>query len=229
MNAQQEPSKSLPWIVRLRAEQRLIVALAIGFLAYVLQRHAEKSSIHVLIAWNLGVWTYLGLVAMLVGRADAHMTRLRVQTQDQRGYVIFLLVVSAAIASIVAIGFLMRDTKDLAFWPKTWHLSLSITALISAWLLIHTLFAFHYARQYYRHPVRDGGKQGDGLLFPGNQPPDYFDFTYYSFVIGMTSQVSDVAVTSRPMRRLTLVHGILSFIFNIAVLALSINIIASEI
>src|SRR2546429_367784 len=98
-----------------------------------------------------------------------------------------------------------------------------------SWLLIHTLFAFHYARLYYF--LSEGGDQHHrGLKFPNDDDePDYLDFAYYSFVVGMTSQVSDIAVLSRPMRRLTLIHGVLSFIYNIAILAMSINIIGGVI
>ena len=95
--------------------------------------------------------------------------------------------------------------------------------------MIQTLFAFHYARHYYAKHRRAKGLELGGLRFPGEQPPDYLDFAYYAFVVGMTSQVSDVTVTVRSMRRLTLIHGVLSFIFNIAILAMSINIIASGI
>jgi uncharacterized membrane protein len=151
-----------------------------------------------------------------------------VLSQDQSSYLIFLFVVSAACASIVAIGFVAGTIKALDFWPRAWHLALTVGALVSSWLLIQTVFAFHYARRYYDHAGRVGAEPAE-LLFPGKREPDYLDFAYYSFVIGMTSQVSDVAVTSRRMRRLTLIHGFLAFVFNIAVLALSINIIASVI
>ena len=99
---------------------------------------------------------------------------------------------------------------------------------LSAWLLIHTVFAFHYARRYHaaRRPAHS---QPAELVFPGGHAPDYLDFCYFSFVVGMTSQVSDVAVSSRRMRRLTLTHSVLAFVFNIAILALSLNIIASAI
>ena len=98
-------------------------------------------------------------------------------------------------------------------------------------MLIQTVFAFHYARRYYapRHRAQVQPAGVHGLEFPGGVEPDYLDFAYYSFVVGMTSQVSDVPVTSRPMRHLTLIHSVLAFIFNIAILALSINIIASVI
>jgi uncharacterized membrane protein len=229
MQAKPDPVNSLPWLIGLRAWQRLAIALAIGILTYFVLRPWGASQIRWLAAWNVGVWTYLAFAAMVIGRADASMTRTRVQTQDQKGYVMFLLVAGAAAASIVAIGFLMGGTKCLEFWPRTWHLSLSVAALISAWLLIQMLFAFHYARHYYADHPREKGKARGGLMFPGELPPDYLDFTYYSFVVGMTSQVSDVTVTGKSMRRLTLIHGILSFIFNIAILAMSINIIASVI
>jgi uncharacterized membrane protein len=163
----------------------------------------------------------------LIARADASMTRDHALGQDQSGYVIFLFVVGAACASIVAIGFVVSTIKELAFWSRAWHLTLTIDALISSWLLIQTVFAFHYARRYYAIVRRQRTTPAE-LLFPGGREPDYLDFAYYSFVVGMTSQVSDVAVTSRQMRQLTLIHGALAFVFNIAVLALSINIIASD-
>ena len=122
----------------------------------------------------------------------------------------------------------MGDVKSLAFWPKALHVGLSIAALVLSWMLIHTVFAFHYARRYYAPASVDEGPAA-GLRFPGVDEPDYFDFAYYSFVIGMTSQVSDVAVTSAHMRRTTLAHGVLSFLFNIAVLAMSINVMSGVI
>jgi uncharacterized membrane protein len=219
---------TLPWIVRLRAAQRLAIAAAIGIVAYFALPDSVSSQTRLLVTWNSAAWVYLALAFMLVARADALMTRTRVQTQDQSGYVIFLLVVGAASVSIIAIGFLMSGVKDMPFWPRASHLALSIAALISSWLLIHTLFAFHYARSFYDHRRGKGSEPG-GLAFPGKQSPDYLDFAYYSFVVGMTSQVSDVTVTARSMRRLTLVHGVLAFIFNIAILAMSINIIAGVI
>jgi uncharacterized membrane protein len=100
--------------------------------------------------------------------------------------------------------------------------------MLLSWLLIQTLFAFHCARRYYwrQHPTKDHIR---GLRFPGDFGPDYLDFAYYSFVAGMTSQVSDIAVVARQMRRLTLIHGVLSFAFNIAIVAMSINIIGGMI
>ena len=104
------------------------------------------------------------------------------------------------------------------------HIVLATLTILLSWAFIHAIFALHYAHEFYDET--DGG----GLAFPGGDPaPDYWDFVYFSFVIGMTSQVSDVAVTSRPLRRLVGLHGVVSFIFNVTLLALMVNIAASAI
>lgn len=215
-----------PWIERLGAKQRLAAALAVALAAYAAVPDSVSWHTRLVASWDCGTLVYLGLAWTIIGRADAESTRAHALAQDTSGYVIFLLVLAAACASTVAIGFVVATIKGLAFWPKAWHLALTIAALLSSWLVIQTVFGFHYARRYYRDEQRQPPRSG-GLAFPGGADPDYMDFAYYSFVVGMTSQVSDVQVISPIMRRMTLVHGVLAFIFNIAVLALSINTIAS--
>lgn len=208
--------------------QRLALALVLAVVAFIAQPDSVSWHTRAVASWDLGTLTYLGLAWALIACSDAETTRDHASSQDQSGYLIFLFVVGASCASIVAIGFVVGTIRDLAFWPRAWHLTLTVAALISSWVLIQTVFAFHYARSYYA----DGNRSRSAvpaLRFPGNRDPDYLDFAYYAFVVGMTSQVSDVAVTSRQMRQLTLIHSALAFIFNIAVLALSINIIASVI
>jgi uncharacterized membrane protein len=214
------------WIDRLGAKARIVATLTLGVIAYALQADTVSWHTRLVVSWDVGAFVYLGLAWAIIGSADAQSTRGHALAQDTSGFIIFLFVLGAACASVVAIGFVVATIRGLAFWPKAWHLTLTIVALLSSWLLIHTVFAFHYARRYYRDERRQPGGEG-GLAFPGGTLPDYMDFAYYSFVVGMTSQVSDVQVTSEAMRRLTLTHGVLAFIFNIAVLALSINTIAS--
>ncbi len=136
--------------------------------------------------------------------------------------VLFLLLLLATLASVVAITVMMQRVGALSGWPHALHLVLSMVALAGSWCFIHAVFAFHYAHRYYQQAKRQQ-PGGPGLEFPGGQDPDYFDFLYYAYVVGMTSQVSDVQVSSRDMRRLTLLHGVLSFGFNMFILALSIN------
>jgi uncharacterized membrane protein len=109
------------------------------------------------------------------------------------------------------------------------HLGISIATIVNSWLLVHTIFAQHYAHSYYRADRTLDKCKANGLDLPGEIEPDYWDFLYFSFVIGMTSQVSDVNVTSRHIRRLSLIHGILSFFFNTTILAMTINIVAGAI
>ncbi|MDQ2963724.1 MAG: DUF1345 domain-containing protein [Pseudomonadota bacterium] len=219
---------TLPPIVHWHAPRFLGIAIALAFIASLVLQPWFSPRLLVLVSWDVGALCYLGLGWLVIARTDEKLTRVRAQRYDPSGYVMFLLVVTAASASFVAIGFMVGDIKDLPFWPRAERLTLSVSALFLSWLLIHTVFAFHYARLYYSQPEGQKEPHG-GLRFPDDDEPDYLDFAYYSFVVGMTSQVSDVAVLSRQMRRLTLVHGVLSFIYNITILAMSINIVGGVI
>lgn len=221
-------ARLVPWTIRLSASRRLAIVVCVAIVVYVAGPTVVPVANRVLVTWNAASLTYLALYWLTIMHADAEVTRRRACTYDHTSYVIFLLVTTAACASVVAIGFVMGDVKSLDLWPKALHLALSITALLLSWMLIHTVFAFHYARRYYA-PASVHDEPASGLKFPGVDAPDYFDFAYYSFVLGMTSQVSDVTVTTAQMRRTTLAHSVASFLFNIAVLAMSINVISSVI
>lgn len=158
-------------------------------------------------------------------RATPETMRRHAQQEDEGRLAILSLVTAAACASLSAIGFILRD-KGLSGSLLILHLTLFVVTIVGSWLLVHTIFALHYARGYYQDGKTLSECKADGLDFPGEVEPDYWDFLYFSFVIGMTSQVSDVEVTSRSLRRLTLIHGVLSFFFNTTILAMSINIIA---
>jgi uncharacterized membrane protein len=215
-------------IARLGALHRLAIALGVAALVALALRQPVSPPVSLLASWDAFVLCYLVLGWMLIAGTDETQTRLRAQRYDPGGYVLFLLIVVAASASFVAIGFMVSGIGELPFWQRGMRLTLSVAALLLSWLLIHTAFAFHYAKLYYFLPT-GGAEHHRGLKFPDDDEPDYLDFAYYSFVVGMTSQVSDVAVLSRAMRRLTLIHGILSFVYNIAILAMSINIIGGVI
>ena len=136
---------------------------------------------------------------------------------------ILLFVLFAACASLGAVGFLLGTAKGLPPAARTGFVALAVVTVILSWFLVHTVFALHYAHLSCRRCL--GGKPV-GLLFPGTAQPNYHDFAYFSFVIGMTSQVSDVQIQSSEIRRWALLHGIISFAFNAAVLALGINVIS---
>jgi uncharacterized membrane protein len=223
-----EAVPSLPWIVRLRASHRLALTVAAGVAVFLAGAEFFSFKTRALIAWDAGASIYLGLAWAVIAKADAAMARARMRSQDQGAFVIFLIVVTCACASFVAIALVIAEVKGAPLWERSSHLGLAVLALALSWLLIQTLFGFHYAHRYYTH-TRDPDYEPKGLAFPGGHEPDFLDFAYFSFVVGMTSQTSDVAVTGRHMRRLTLIHGFLSFVFNIAILAMAINIIAGAI
>jgi uncharacterized membrane protein len=141
--------------------------------------------------------------------------------QDDGRFVILLVTAFGALASLGAIVFELGASKG-----NPAGLILATATIALSWVLVHTAFALHYAHDFYR------GKKPGGLQFPtgdAHKDADYWDFVYFSFVIGMTAQVSDVGITDRIIRRTATVHGIISFVFNTALLALMVNIAASVI
>ncbi|WP_198086475.1 DUF1345 domain-containing protein [Variovorax sp. E3] len=178
-----------------------------------------------LAGWCAGVLVYQVLTWWLADTFDARSTRERAQSLDQPNVVILVSMLVAVGASVVAIAMLLQQVKQMNGWERTAHVALGLVALAGSWLMMHSIYAFHYAHRYYID--QKGGTPDGGLDFPGkDDAPDYFDFLYYSFVIGMTSQVSDVQATSKEMRRITLFHSVLSFAFNMLVLAMSVNVVA---
>lgn len=204
--------------------QRLVYGAVVGAGVALLPLPTAWST-QVLLAWCAGSGTFLALSWWLAVRFDAQRTRARALAQDQSQWILSGLLLLSVFTSAGAIALMLQHVKDLATVQRMAHLALSMLALAASWLLMQTVFAFHYAHLYYQCESR-GHDQGAGLQFPGNQSPDYFDFLYYAHVVGMTSQVSDVVVTARHMRRLTLLHSLAAFAFNMLVLALSINVVA---
>ncbi len=204
--------------------QRLMYGLATALLVAIVPLPVAWP-FHGLLAWCAGLLVYLILAWWLCAGFDASRTRERAQAQDEPSMVLFLVLLLATIACVVAIAVLIQQSSDLSGLQRALYIGLSVVALAASWLFIQTIFTFHYAHRYYQEE-KEKEPDGPGLVFPGGQDPDYFDFLYYAHVVGMTSQVSDVQVTSREMRRLTLLHGLLSFGFNLLIVALSINVVA---
>jgi len=181
-----------------------------------------------LLGWCVGAAVYLVLAWWLAEVFDSKSTRERAQAQDEPSVVIFGVMVLAVLACVASITLMLQQVKEMSGNERVLHMALAMLALALSWLFIQTIFAFRYAHRYYQEEKRRE-PDGPGLVFPNQPDPDYFDFLYYSFVIGMTSQVSDVQVSSREMRRLTLGHGILSFAFNVLIVALTINVVAGSV
>lgn len=207
--------------------QRLVYGLIAGVTVALLPVPTALP-FRALLGWCAGAAVYLVLAWWLAEVFDAKGTRQRAQAQDEPSVVLFGVMVLAVLACVASITLLLQQIKQLQGTERVLHMALAMTALALSWLFIQTLFAFRYAHRYYQEEKRRE-PDSPGLVFPNQPHPDYFDFLYYSFVIGMTSQVSDVQVSSREMRRLTLGHSILSFAFNVLIVALTINVLAGSV
>lgn len=214
---------SMPYPLRvIRARPRLSISALIGTLIAVLSPSGWDPAACILIGWNVGVWLYLILVIQLIANTESHRIDARAATQDEGRFAILALTVAASLATIGAIFFEIASAKNPG---QHGNLLLAILTILSSWFFIHTIFALHYAHEYYGE---FGGKKS-GLNFPGDGDPNYWDFVYFSFVIGMTAQVSDVAVSSKTIRQTVTAHSIVSFLFNVSLLALTVNIAANVI
>ena len=215
---------------------RTIGAGLLSVLIYTLLPGGLSLTTRGVIAWDVGsVVLLISLAVMFLqahsseGGGDAAMA-YNAERQDEGEWTVFSITILGAVASFAAVTVVLHDVKDMAALERQLHVGLVAATLLLSWFMTHTVFALRYAHEYYaRTPgVSPGVTPVDGgLEFPGGSSPDYWDFVYFSFVLGMTFQVSDVQVTSRKLRRLATVHGLLAFLFNTVIVALTVNIAAS--
>jgi uncharacterized membrane protein len=209
-------------IARLHA--KLLIATVVGIIVIVLVPADWRLPTRLLAGWNVGVALYLAMMHTMIWRVDMAHLRKRTSEQDEGAFAILLLTIAATLASLVAIVFELGGLKQATPSEAVSQVLLAIATILLSWSFIHTIFSIHYAHEYYGE--RRDGIIG-GLTFPGDNEPDYLDFLYFSLVIGLTSQVSDVAVTSKVIRRVVALHGVLSFFFNLTILALTVNMISN--
>jgi uncharacterized membrane protein len=209
----------------LDAHHRLFVALGGAAAAFLLTMAGHWSwSTRVLIAWNVHSLCVLILTWIAIIHADPEEAARTAQLQDSGRTAIFVFVIIAACASLFTVGALLGSAKGLDKAQLTEHVIFAAATVLFSWTLVHTVFTMRYAHVYYG--LNDQGKSTGGLNFPDEDEPDYLDFAYFSFIIGMTCQVSDVSISSRRLRRLALVHGLIAFVFNAAIVAMSVNLIS---
>lgn len=211
------------------AHHRLYIALFIALSCFLALNGKVSFPIHLMITWL--VYSLVSVVFSWVTILTSHPSEVRKHAHDQdssRTFV-FIFVVLAAFASLSAVVILLQTKNDLTGQELYLHIIISMASVISSWWLVHTVFTLRYAHFYYCNMDKDKrGKHEEpgGLDFPEQADPDYLDFTYFSFVIGTTFQVSDIRITSRRIRRLVWMHGVMSFAFNTIIVALTINIIS---
>lgn len=210
---------------KFRIRPRLLISLLLAGIVAILLPPWMYWATRILCVWDVVMISFLGLTWRLMIQATPEMMQRLALKEDEGRLTISISIALAACISLVAVGSIPHE-KGLPNAVMMMHLGISIATIVGSWLLVHTIFTQHYAHLYYQGNKTLDERKSSGLDFPGEIEPDYWDFLYFSFVIGMTGQVSDVNVTSRTMRRLSLLQGILSFFFNTTILAISINMIA---
>ena len=214
--------RNLPLPVRVvYGRPRTFIALAVGVIVFLLLPGTLRLPTRLVVGWDVFAALYLLLAYIMMLRCDVGHIRRSAVLQDDGRFLILLVTAFGALASLGAIVFELGASKG-----NPVGLILATVTIVLSWVLVHTAFALHYAHDFYR------GRKAGGLQFPSgdaHEDADYWDFVYFSFVIGMTAQVSDVGITDKVIRRTATVHGIISFAFNTALIALMVNIAGSAI
>jgi len=213
---------------QIQARPRFLIGVAVAAILLMLLPAQWRQTTRTILALDGGGLVFLvSTWVMMVRSTERHM-RLRAALQDEGQLVALALTVGAALFSLITVAVELHDLKDLPAGRTLDHVGLAAATILCSWFVTHTMFALHYAHGFYvdPNPHDDRVERIGGLDIPGCPHPDYWDFLYFSFTIGMTFQTSDVQITSRSLRRQALAHGVLSFFFNTVILALSVNIAA---
>ena len=218
--------KKEPWLYMLSPVVKLLIGLAIAavvFFAFPL-KHADMLS-RIMLSWDVFSLCLLLLYWLIFYTTSPTHIRKLAATEDTSRVVIFIVTLISASASMLAV-ILLLTTKHESPDVKVLHLIVAIAGMSLSWSLVHTVFAVRYAHLYYADHKTKPETHAGGLDFPDEPKPDFVDFAYFSFVLGMTFQVSDVSITSKKIRRMVLWHSLISFGYNAVIIALTINVIA---
>lgn len=220
------PTWSWPGRV-LAGHPRTFMALAVGLAAWGLLGVAAPgwpAQSRAIAGWDAGASAFIALALHLFLVRPPEGMAAEAEAQQEGEWTIFSVTLLGTVFSFAALSSEFSNLKDTPGVERSLHVALVAATLMLSWLLTHIVFAFRYAHEWY--DLDDGGRTKGGLDFPSDDQPDYIDFLYFSVVIGMTFQVSDVQITGRFLRRLALLHGLLSFLFNTVIVALTVNIAA---
>jgi len=210
---------------------RLYGAVVIGLAAYLAMTYLPvfgwltTAALKPAIAWDLTTLAYLIPTVTMIHNSDKAKIRRRAAAIDIKLWENVAIIVLASAFSLLAVGGVLESAKDVQGIDRAVHLGIGVLTVFLSWTTLHMIYAVHYAHLYYDPAERKGAVRG-GLEFPDTKEPDYWDFVYFSLVIGMTCQVSDVQVTARHMRHLVTAQGVIAFFYNTVIVALAVNIAA---
>jgi uncharacterized membrane protein len=216
-----EHKKRAGFFERLKPWHRVFLAVAVSLTAFFILPCGDNKSFNSLVILDFFSSAYLLFCWIVLLSTPISCIRRNASKEDKSKLLLFGMIILASLAGMVSVLLLILNHDPGT--SKKLFLLVSVSGIIFSWAIVHTVFTFHYAHLFY------SGKNEGGLEFPGdddNYKPDYLDFIYFSFIIGCTFQVSDVQISSRKIRRVVLIHGLLAFILNTFVVALSINIVS---
>jgi len=212
--------------LRMRPLTRLMISLLLATIVFLLIMNLDLAVlVKIMIAWAAFALSFIVTSWIVFFMRTTTEIREHSREEDGSRLYVLLLILLTSFASLFTVLLLMLSgtAKDT---PQIIYIPVAISGMLFSWVMVHTIFGFHYAHLYYANDTNDPTKHAEGLEFPKEKKPDYIDFAYFSFVLGMTFQVSDVQITSKALRRLAMWHGLLSFGYNTVMIALTINLIA---
>jgi uncharacterized membrane protein len=216
----------IPAFEKITPAQKLLFCIALSVIVFFIANMAHMGLLpHFMIAWDTFSVGMIVMSWITISITGSRQIRAQARIQDSSRSVVFFIMLVSTLAGFLAV-LLLIVTKQKGMKGIEWQLPLAIAGMLLSWILIHTIFTLRYAHLFFGDHDSIPDTHAGGLEFPGNELPDYFDFAYFSFVIGMTFQVSDVQITSKKLRKMALFHAWLSFGFNTIMIALTINLIA---
>jgi uncharacterized membrane protein len=200
------------------ARARVAVSFAAGFIALGISIFLTSWQVAVLSGWNAAAVVFIGWVWLSIGRLDGAETARVATIEDDSRAASDLVLIAASLTSLVGVALALLKANGETGAVRGLTTAVASLSLVLAWGAVHTVFTLRYASHYYLH--------GGGIDFKDDRPPDYGDFAYLAFTVGMTYQVSDTDVSSKSIRMTILRHAFLSFVFGTGVVAMTINIVA---
>ncbi len=211
--------------LRMHPLQRILLSLALAGITFFFIPHGSGVLMESMAVWIAFAFTYLITGWIILFHRPIDSIRQSAKKDDGSKLFVSLMVLLSSFASYCMVLLLMVSHSEENTNPILFVL-ICISGILLSWFMVHTLYTFHYAHMYYDEAPGDKAKDAEGLEFPQKEAPDYLDFAYFAFVIGCTFQVSDVEISSRSIRRVVLVHQLISFGMNTFVVALTINLVA---
>jgi uncharacterized membrane protein len=214
------------WAATTSGYQKLLLSLILAACAYPATLLLHTITItRFIICWDVFAFTLIAMYWLLFFTTTANEQPAIVKSQDDNIRVIFGVLLISVLTSLVGALLLILSTNESAF-DKDLRTTFTLIAICTSWVLLHTIFTIRYAHLYHNYDDAKTGNTGGGIDFPNGERPDYIDFAYFSFVIGMTFQVSDITISSKSVRRYVLMHSLISFVYNTLIVALTVSAIA---